>query len=186
MDEGEELKELTMQDYVTTVLPHNITFGEFTEENYHNLVHDLNTSKDYLVRNIYLRSYGGNASLISPMKNVVEEAGVKLIASQYIASAAFILFFTSRVNKEILDDTLGMFHYPYYVNATVNPNDNIKFHSKFEKFQHENYDFGVEFMRELLGITDKQHKMLLKGGELCFKTKELRKILKKSKKMLGI
>jgi len=185
-EEVEEGQGISMQDYITEILPHNILFGEFSDENYLGLVHDLNTSKDFLNRQIYLQSYGGVATLITPIKNMIEESGVKLVASQYIASCAFILFFTSFVRKEILDDTLGMFHYPYYMGATVHPNDAIKFNSAFEKFQYDGYDFGVKFMRELLNITDKQHKMLLKGGELCFTTKELKKLLKKSNKMLGI
>jgi len=167
--------------------PHILTFEDFTIEGYQKIIYDINESKDFINRELYLSSSGGFTRFISPIKNIIESSNIKVIANDHIHSSAFMLFFATNTEREVLDDTVGMFHYPYLSEVSLLPNNSIRLDGN-DKLSKLNTEFRLpfqEYFNELLGITKKVHNRLLKGDDLVYRTEDLRKLLAKSEKIFG-
>ena len=184
--EEEEGVEISLEEYLANIRPYSMDFGEFNKENYRNFLEEINNTNHIVNRDFYLDSNGGNASYINPMKRVIEKGDLKLIASDRIISAAFLLFLSTKVDKEILHNTYGMFHYPYPIGQRLNPNFTPQADSEIEKALLKKDYHDKKFFKELLEIDKETDKMLMKGGELVYNTAQLKKLLKKSNQMLGI
>lgn len=186
-EEVEEEEQISMAEMIYITRPDYVMLGDYTENALVNFLADLNTSRDTPRRIIYLNSTGGFLDFVTPMVDAIETSNCELVATNRIYSAAFMTFFASDVRKEILPNTLGMFHYPYLAGVALNPNHTLKTQSN-TKLDHLEQKLKIpymEFFKKLLGITKAKHELLLKGGELIYEYDDLVKLLEKSKKLLA-
>jgi len=183
----DQQEKFTWEEITEMSIPHTIHIGDFEEDALLEFTRDINEAKEYLRKDVYINSRGGYVNMIAPMKDMLESNKANLIATTNIYSAGFILFFTTKVNREILDGTLGMFHYPFLPMAKLLPDNRVDTRdSKLMELEMKLRIPYEEYLKELLGITKTKHKALLKGEEMVYETKELRKLLEKSNKMLDI
>ena len=183
----EEENELTLEEYIQQCRPYNINFTEdISEESFLKFSKEVNDTNHILKRDLILSSFGGSARFIEPMSKIIEDGQINMFANFYICSAAFIIFFGTNTERQIMKNTVGMFHYPYINGAALTPDNKIRSESEFDKlFYEKTKKYDEKFFKELLEIDSKTHKMLKEGGELVYNESQMKKLLKKSEKMFG-
>lgn len=183
---NEENIEVSIEEYLEMMTPGYLMIGDYEKEALENLLIDLNASRQVPKKIIYLDSNGGYTDFIHPIIDAIEMQPCELVATNKIYSSAFITFFAANVDKRILPDTIGMFHYPAMFSTDLNPNNTPRL--KNSKLGKAILEFGYpyrEYFEELLEIDKKRHKKLMDGDELVYKYKDLQKLLEKSKKILA-
>ena len=185
IQEVQDVPTMSIEQFIAEQRPYVIPLGAITDKSYANFIHHVNDTNDILRRQVILDSPGGNATLINSIIHTVENNHLELVASSTIASAAFVIFFKSDVEKIVLDNTMGLFHYTWYNGASVGPDFKMVIDEESEKFFIEKGFCDEEFFKELLEIDKKKHKMLLKGGELLYNSEQLRELIVKADKLLG-
>lgn len=178
--------EMTFAEYINFSRPDYITLGDYEEGELGNFLGNLNETRTVPKRVVFLSSTGGFLDFVHIIIDALETADCELVACNRIYSAAFLTFFASDIDRRILPDTIGMFHYPYRIGATLRPDNVAKLSDEaLDKLELKLKIPYEEYFKELLGIDKKKHKELLKGGELIYDYKGLQKLLKKSKKLLA-
>lgn len=163
-----------------------IEFNDFSPENYDKFIVDVNESIEHPFRELLLSSNGGNPVFIDPMKDVLEKGDFTITGFSHLFSAGFILYMYADVEKTVLDHTTGAFHYPTMHNVHLNHDKSIRFSDKLDKFLHEKEVYNVDFFRELLNITNAQHKKLTSSVDewLIYDSKQMRKLTDRSLRLL--
>lgn len=185
-EQSEEMVEISLSDYIYSTRSENILLGEYDETALFNFIEDLNKSIGTPRRTVYISSTGGYLDWVNIIIDALERGECELVATNRIYSAAFLTFFGTDVERRILPGTVGMFHYPFIARAKLHPDNTFdRGNSELAKLESTMKIPYEEYFRELLGIDKQKHKELLKGGELIYKYKDLKKLLKKSKKLLA-
>jgi hypothetical protein len=175
-----------MEQFLLVTRPHIIGFEDFNDKEFDRFVQNINETNHLPNRQVFLKSYGGSADLISAFIEIVKNSQAKLVADSRIYSAGFISFFQANVERKILNSTVGMFHYPYLPSARLTPDNKLHVHTKLDDFLLKKAKwYDEKYFKELLEITTPMHKDLKEGGQLVYGTRDLRKILKKSEEMFG-
>ena len=165
-----------------------IEFNHFTDDAYDNFIKQANESIEQPYRELLLSSNGGSPYFINSMKRVLEKGDFSMVGYDRLFSAGFLLFMYTDVEKTVLKDTISGFHYPSMVGIETNPNNSIYASTKLEKTMQEREVYDVDFFRDLLKITNNQHKKLMSSKDewLIFDYKQTQKLADKSRKMLSL
>ena len=151
----EEIKNIMDETFPEVVNPYLLSFEAFDKESFLKFIDIVNATSELEERHLYIDSAGGSTALINPLKNIVETSNIKTVAYGKMFSSAFIFYMTLKSEKKILDDTIGMFHYPYIDNASLLPNNQIRHDSDTHK-AYANHNFvDLEFYKELLNISNR-------------------------------
>lgn len=163
-----------------------IEFNDFSGENYERFLEEANNSIEHPFRDFHLASNGGKPYFINPIKKILEEGDFTMTGYSHLFSAGFLLYMYTDVEKVILENTVGAFHYPILSGVTLNNNNTLNVSSKLDKFMYDSEVYNVDFFRELLGITNAQHKKLEASADewLIYDYKKMRKLSDKSLRLL--
>lgn len=183
--ENKDSIDVTIEEYLDMMAPGFLKIGDYEQDALDSFLIDLNASRQIPKKLVYLDSNGGYTDFINPIIDALEATDCELIATNKIYSSAFITFFAANVNKRVLPNTIGMFHYPSMFGTDLNPNNTPRL--KNSELGKALLEFGYpyrEFFEELLEIDRKKHKKLMDGAELVYKYADLIKLLEKSEDLL--
>jgi hypothetical protein len=137
---------------------------------------------------IFLQSPGGYYTEMDAIRTIINDNAdrVKLIATSSIESAAFELFFTVNCRRELRGGTWGMYHLPritvpYMVNGKLSSDDS--FGSILATTKQELQ--SVKRFISTLGLSRSEKKRLLKGEDVYFDYKRLKKMFERHCKKYG-
>jgi Clp protease. len=153
---------------------HNI---DFNEEILEKVITAFNQNSEIVT--IYLRSGGGRVSVMTAILDIINTNPdrFELVANDYIASAAFILFFKANCKKRILPNTFGM-HHQMTTKISVNESGKAYYDydlaelKRMEIDKKESQDFNYR-----IGLTKKEIKKYEKDYDLNFQYDRLLQML---------
>lgn len=153
--------------------------GEINTELFNYFVDTLNSFEDKSDITVYLSSLGGKVTFIPAFKDLIERYNVKLVAYGELYSSALIIFFHTNVRREILDETIGMHHQTFLEGVRVSPLSKKLVQKLPLEKQYKESESYYSYIDDLLGLSKKDKKDMLKGKDFYFSTSELREALKK-------
>lgn len=159
----------------------NIYFnGDIDEQNVQVFIGNFNTLDHTQPINVYLNSQGGHLSEGQILRDVLETNGhaITLIASGEISSAAFDVFFNSRVAvKRVLPDTFGMVHqgtYPAALHENGHPTSDL--YDIYKNQAINSYKKNILILKKL-GLTEDELTRYKEGKNVYFSSKRLIQLL---------
>lgn len=155
----------------------NNTIEDFVE-----FLNNIDNTKPLIV---YLNSGGGYCWVKEQLQHIIEsyEGYITLVASHIIGSSAFDLFFSSKVDKEILPDTCGMSHQMTWsvdMNTSLQPSDAYE-SFKIKSLKDSN---SIESINQLVNFNKTELKDIKAGKDLWISYKRLLQMLQYNKKAL--
>lgn len=130
---------------------------------------------------IYITSDGGYSAVGDTITNLINKNAnrITLIASGFIESAAFNIFFFSKCKREILLDTVGMVH---YARCSIEITQNGKPYTDGGKMDlHElkrSAPSTFERLKREIGLNTKELKLIKEGEDCYFSYPRLKQLLK--------
>ena len=161
-------------------MAHIIKLTDFNTEGYENFIEDINNSEHIEDREIYLASEGGSTWTIEPFKKIIEDRQIPIITHSDLFSSALILVLITNTKITILKHTRAIFHYPYQTHIELNPDSSLRLQGKTNKKLQKDTFVDITQLKKILKINKKQHKKLMKGSNILYNYKQLRKILNKN------
>ena len=131
---------------------------------------------------IYFSSSGGSTDIAEACIDLINsnKQNTTLIAYNKLYSSGFDIFFKSKCNRHILENSIGMYHQRH---LDVSVNENIKPIWKEDKckiaFQKIQKIKTIEFCKNL-NFSINNLKLIKKGNDVWFQNIELQKMLKHS------
>lgn len=169
------LRETEIIDKMEILLTKN--FGDDSLQEFINQVNNGDTDS----MTIYLGSDGGSALYMPAFRDIIERYQIHLVAFSHVSSSALDLFLLTNTTREILDDTVGMYHQEVYNHLPVSPNLDIKVEPSYLKIIKAGL-VNNELVESFLNLSKKESKLIDEGVNLYINTKRLKRALKKSQK----
>lgn len=159
--------------------------GEFKDSTLEKFIEDyqsiiIGNVDEKIDIDVYMESSGGESFIGDIMLDILDKSphNITLIAVDEICSAAFNLFFRSKVAKRILPFTIGMAHYGRVEGITVNEKgksvDDCDI-AQIESLKNMRDD-TIKFCKSL-GMNNSEIRKIRQGKEVYFQHKRLQEFI---------
>jgi len=157
------------------------TVSRVNKEEFSELQDFLNNTGDNVNHIIYLSSTGGDPTLVKAFSHLLEVFKVKLVACGQISSAALDLFLISNVERQVLEDTYGVYHEGVISNWDTDSKGNLKINKSYRDLLKQPIHHW-KMIENFLEITPSELRNYKKGEDLYVNAGRIDKALKNSKK----
>lgn len=153
---------------------------EFLEEEVHKLTAFLNNLQSGDEVHFYLDSPGGYNHVMEVIKSMLEnsEFPITLIATGEIQSAAFLLFYFSKLNKVILPNTIAMAHTLTKIYEDRDIRQNSKYYIRSKKQLDDMNQNVIDKFRAYNVLSPEDMEDYIKGEDVLILYEELIDIMK--------
>lgn len=150
--------------------------GEFRKKLLDDFIRFLNENPEEVT--VYINSMGGAFYVYKALEDAISQNKdrITLVATGEICSSAFLLFFSVKCNRRILDGTTGLHHLSGLASVRVSAGNKI--HDKYLKFVLDTLspEKELEWCRNA-GLNEEEISIIASGEDAYFTEERLRELL---------